>query len=69
MPGRLKDVYFDIEGTHHENAKTDFVFFVNADTLEDAEAVCNSLPFYTEGIATYEIYQAGVFWMGQYEAN
>lgn len=65
--GTIENVYFDIEGTQKENTKTDFVFFVNANTEEEANAICHALPFYSNNIATYEIYQSGVFWMGKYE--
>lgn len=65
--GTIENVYFDIEGIQKENVKTDFVFFVNANTKEEAAGICNSLPFFKENIASYEMYQAGVFWMGKYQ--
>ena len=64
--GMVENAYFDIEGTQISNKKADFVFFVNANTREEAEAICNSLPFYKNNIATYDMHQAGVFWMGRY---
>ncbi len=67
--GSIENVYFDIEGTAQDNAKTDFVFFVNTNTKEEAEAICNAMPFYQNKIATYELHQVGVFWMGKYEEN
>lgn len=63
--GVIENVYFDIEGTHSISSKTDFVFFVNANSKEEAQAICNSLPFYQEKIANYHIHQAGLFWMGR----
>lgn len=65
--GIIENVYFDIEGTQAINTTTDFVFFVNANSREEAEEICNSLPFLKQNIATYELYQAGVFWLGKYE--
>lgn len=65
--GAIENVYFDIEGTQKDNAETDFVFFVNANTQDEAEALCQSLPFYTDGIASYKMYDSGFFWMGPYE--
>lgn len=65
--GVVENVYFDIEGTQSQNEVTDFVFFVNARSQEEAQKICNSLPFYKEGIASYEMYQAGAFWMGRHE--
>ena len=62
--GSVENVYFDIAGTQEQNAKTDFVFFLNTNSLEEAKNICNSLPFSKEGIASYDIYPAGVFWMG-----
>lgn len=65
--GDIENAYFDIEGTQESNAKTDFVFYVNANSEEEAKAVCNSLPFYKEKISTYKLHEVGVFWMGKYE--
>lgn len=67
--GRIENVYFDIEGTQEDNNKTDFVFFANADTEEEAHALCKSFPFYQEHIATYELFPAGIFWMGKHSEN
>lgn len=67
--GKVENVYFDIEGTQKANDNTDFVFFVNTNTEEEAEAICNSLPFYKENIATYKLYPVGAFWMGKYSQN
>lgn len=67
--GKIENVYFDIEGTQKQNSKTDFVFYTNANTKEDAKAICESLPFFKKNIATYKIHEVGVFWMGKYEQN
>lgn len=65
--GRIENVYFDIEGTQTSNSTKDFVFFVNANTLEEAEEICNALPFAREGVATYKSHNSGTFWMGEYQ--
>lgn len=62
--GTIENAYFDIEGTQVENNKTDFVFFVNADTEEKAAEILNKLPFVKNDIASYKLHQVGVFWMG-----
>ncbi len=62
--GKVENVYFDIEGTYTSNNTLDFVFFVNATNISAADSICQSLPFFINNIATYEIHQAGVFWMG-----
>ncbi len=62
--GTIENVYFDMEGISSANNKTDFVFYVKADNLNDAETLCKSLPFYKENIASYQIFSAGTFWMG-----
>ncbi len=67
--GSIENVYFDIEGTYEPNKKTDFVFFVNVNSETEAKSICESLPFYQQKLATYELYQVGVFWMGKYEEN
>ena len=67
--GKVENVYFDIEGTQKANTKTDFVFYANANSEADAKALCESLPFYKNNIATYKIYEVGVFWMAKYEQN
>lgn len=63
--GKIENVYFDNAGTNRTNDITDFVFFVNANTRAEAEAICNSLPFFEEKVADYKMYQVGTFWMGR----
>ncbi len=65
--GRVENVYFDIEGTYQANDKTDFVFFVNASSEAEARKICDSLPFFQAEIASYQLFQAGIFWMGQHQ--
>lgn len=65
--GSIENVYFDIEGTQKANDKIDFVFFINANTEQDAIDLCNSLPFVKESIASYQVHPVGVFWLGDYE--
>ena len=67
--GKIENAYFDIEGTHKANSKTDFVFYANANTEKEAKAMCESLPFFKEDIATYKIREVGVFWMGKNGQN
>ena len=67
--GIIENVYFDIEGTYSPNEVTDFIFFVNANSLAEATSICESLPFFQEEVASYQIHPAGVFWMGQYDNN
>lgn len=63
--GNIENVYFDNAGTNQVNDITDFVFFVNSNTRAEAEAICNSLPFFEEKVADYKMYQVGTFWMGR----
>lgn len=65
--GKVENVYFNIQGTQKANNKTDFMFYVNANSETDVKAICESLPFFKENIATYKVYDVGVFWMGKYE--
>lgn len=65
--GTIENVYFDIKGVEGENQKTDFVFYVRAANITEAESTCKSFPFFTEGIATFKIYPAGAFWLGIYD--
>ncbi len=64
--GTIENVYFDIEGTQKPSSKTDFVFYVNANSEEESKTICESLPYYKQNIATYELHAVGVFWMGKY---
>ena len=61
----IENVYFDIEGTQKANNETDFVFFVNANSKDEAKTVCDGLPFAKENIASYKLLPVGVFWLGQ----
>lgn len=62
--GAIENVYFDIEGTVSLNMKTDFVFFVNANTEDEARRICDELPFSKKQLASYRLFQVGVHWMG-----
>lgn len=64
---RIENVYFDIEGTQKANNKTDFVFYVNATSIDAAKQTCDQLPFAVNGIASYELFPVGVHWLGKYE--
>ncbi len=63
--GKIENVYFDIEGTQKSNEVTDFVFFINANTLEEAKKMCNEMPFVKEDISSFKLYSVGVFWLGE----
>ncbi len=65
--GIIENVYFDVEGTYSESEKTDFVYFVNASSETVAKNICESLPFFKEKMASYQLYAAGIFWMGKYK--
>lgn len=65
--GSIENIYFDIEGTQKANEKTDFVFFINTNTIEEAQDLCENLPFAKKNIASFELYSVGVFWLGNYE--
>lgn len=62
--GKIENVYFDIQGTQHQNDITDFVFYINVNTEEEAKVICNELPFYKENIASFKLHDVGVFWLG-----
>ena len=65
--GVIENVYFDIEGIQTPNNKKEFVFFINADSEEEAKATLDKLPFVTSEIASYKMYPVGVFWIGEHE--
>lgn len=67
--GKIENVYFDIEGTQKANNETDFVFFINTNSPEEAKAVCDALPFVKKNIASYELFEVGVFWLGEFKDN
>lgn len=62
--GLIENIYFDVEGVLDSNKKTDFVFYVKASNLNDANAICNSLPFSIEKVASFKIVSAGTLWLG-----
>ena len=63
--GKIENVYFDIEGTQKPNEVTDFVFFINANTIEEAKKLCNEMPFVKKDISSFKLYSVGVFWLGE----
>ena len=65
--GVIENVYFDTEGTQYANEATDFVFFVNANSTEEVIQLCDSLPFFRNKIATYQMFEVGVFWFGKFQ--
>lgn len=67
--GIIENAYFDVEGASKTNKKTDFVFYVRAKNIDEARIICETLPFFKENIASYKIFQAGVFWLGKNESN
>lgn len=64
--GTIENVYFDLEGTQKENSNTDFVFFINAKSEEEAKGICDKLPFSLKSFASYVLHPVGLFWMGEY---
>lgn len=62
--GKIENIYFDAKGVTDANSTTDFVFYVRATSLTEAENICKSLPYYKENNATYKIFPAGVLWLG-----
>ncbi len=65
--GTVENAYFDIEGIQKANNKTDFVLFINVDTEEEAQSILKELPFVKNDIASYQLHQVGVLWMGIHE--
>jgi len=67
--GVIENVYFDLDGIKQKNAQKDFVFFINASSEEEARVICDGLPFVKEGIAGYQLYSSGEFWLGSHEVQ
>lgn len=65
--GLIENVYFDSQGVVEQNNKTDFVFFVYANSESEARNKCETLPFYKNKIASYQLYKAGILWLGKNE--
>ena len=70
--GIIENAYWDMDETYkgeneEVNNKRDFVFFVNADTENEAREICDNLPFVKNNIATYKLASVGVFWLGEYK--
>lgn len=65
--GLIENVYFDSQGVVTKNDKTDFVFFVYASSESEARNKCETLPFYKNKIASYQLHKAGTLWLGKNE--
>lgn len=61
--GIVENAYFDIEGTVNNNLITDFVFFINANSVAEAKKICDELPFVKQHLAAYKLQQVGVYWL------
>ncbi len=62
--GVIENAYFSTENAFENKTLTPgMVFFVNADTEEEARAICDELVFSKEGVATYELFPVGTFWL------
>lgn len=64
--GTIENIYFDIQGTQNKNATTDFVFYINVMSEEEAAEICDNLPFAVQNFASYQLYHVGSFWFGEY---
>ena len=72
--GNIENVYWELSGEpdaykRRNNDITDFVFFINSNSKEEAKAICDSLPFTREGLVSYDLIPVGVFWLGNYEGE
>lgn len=70
--GLIENAYWDMDDTYKgENEKInnirDFVFFVNANTENEARIICDNLPFVKNNIASYKMVSVGIFWLGEYK--
>ena len=64
--GVVENAYFAAENAFEKrNEIPGMVFFVNADNEEEAREICDGLVFSAEGIATYEMFPVGTFWLGK----
>ena len=63
--GKIENAYFAAENAFEkQNEIPGMVFFMNADTEEAAREICDGLVFSKEGVATYELFPVGTFWLG-----
>ena len=63
--GVIENAYFAAENAFENKTLTPgMVFFVNADNEQKAREICDGLVFSKEGIATYEMFPVGTFWLG-----
>jgi hypothetical protein len=51
------------------NNISDFVFFINTNSKEDAKALCDSIGFIQAELMSYEVIPVGVFWLGEYQED
>ena len=70
LEGYLYFNWWDLEKAGNPSVNkdvTDFVYFVNANSQEEAEKICNNLPFTKANMVSYNIHPVGVFWLGEYK--
>lgn len=62
--GKIENAYFATENAFEKkNEIPGMIFFVNAETEEEAREICDGLVFTQEGISDYQLYPVGTFWM------
>ncbi len=72
--GDIENVYWEMSGEEdaykrRTNNISDFVFFINTNSKEDAKALCDSIGFIQAELMSYEVIPVGVFWLGEYQEN
>ncbi len=68
--GDIENVYWNLgkaSGASTDKGITDFLFFINTNTEEEAKKLCDSLPFTKEKITSYTLIPVGVFWLGEFK--
>ena len=64
--GKIENIYLDPEPTDSKGLRTGtVVFFIKADSYENAEKVLLEMPFVQKKIVTYSLQEVGMFWLGQ----
>ena len=68
--GKVENVYLNHQSNKPmKNRKANIVFFINADSKDEANKTLKQLPFVEHNVLSYELHPVGILWLERYNGN